>query len=325
MGEYIINLEGVNKTYKWQKKQKGIKGIYKNFLFPEYQTVDAVSNLNLKIEKGEAVALLGPNGAGKSTTIKMICGIIKSTSGTVELMGENAWEKRSKLVGRIGACFGNKTQLWWNLPIRRTFELQKSLYSIPDDKYEANLNKFCEILSLGDLLDKPARLLSFGQRMKAEFVASMLHEPEVVLLDEPTIGLDIKAKEEFGKFIVSIAKDKQTTILLCTHDLDEVEDICSRVVVINKGRIVKDSEMTQIKQELSKDYKIKVVFNDKIDESSISDTFVWKKIAENRYIFEFNTEIIKMEDAFDKVRKLGAINSVDIEKKDITELIKQYY
>ena len=325
--EYIIDVENVKKTFRWQKKYTGITGPFKNLFCARYESLDAIKDLTLKIRPGETVAFLGPNGAGKSTTIKMICGILKPTCGTIHMLGMDSWKNRQKFVKDIGVCFGNKSQLWWNLPVYRTYELLKSMYEIPDDIYKCNIEAFSDMLGIGEYLDKPVRQLSFGQKMKAEFAACMLHNPKIVLLDEPTIGLDIVARQEFANFVKMIAQERNATILLCTHDLNDVESICSRVVVINHGQIVKDSSMQNIREELCQEYKLCIEYTQPIKIENNNPLIGVQCFSETmkNYIFSIDFNKVSLDDAMDYAKKFGKINFMELKKKDISEIIEKYY
>lgn len=325
--EPIIHVKNVSKTFRWQKKYKGISGPFRNLFRPRYESVEAVKSLTMEIQRGETVAFLGPNGAGKSTTIKMICGILKPTDGSINLMGKDSWKNRPKLVRDIGVCFGNKSQLWWNLPVYRTYELLKTMYEIPDDRYKKNLDLFSEILGIHEYLDKPVRQLSFGQKMKAEFAACMLHDPQIVLLDEPTVGLDIVARQEFAEFIRKIARERNATVMLCTHDLNDVESICSRVVVINHGMIVKDSTMENIRVELSRDYRMNVEYADPVEIPDENPTIGVEPNTDSMRHYSFSVDLTKttIDDVMQYVRKFGSINFMELKKKDIAEIIEIYY
>ena len=325
--EYIIDVKNATKVFRWQKKYKGVIGPVKNLFHPQYESVEAVKNLTLQILPGETVAFLGPNGAGKSTTIKMISGILNPTAGSITMMGMDPWKYRAKLVKEIGVCFGNRSQLWWNLPVYRTYELLKSMYEIPDSQYKKNIDMFSEILAINEYLEKPVRQLSFGQRMKAEFAACMLHNPQIVLLDEPTIGLDIIAKQEFTEFITQIVHDRNITVVLCTHDLNDVESICSRVVVINKGSVVKDDSIKNIRIELSQEYRLNIEYfepvviqndNPSIEVQSQSDSM-------KHYTFYIDLAQTTIDDAINYARKYGSINFMELKKKDISEIIEKFY
>ena len=242
----LIQLQNVSKTYRISKKQKGLSGAFKGLFRPEREDVHAVVDLNLEIERGEVVGFIGPNGAGKSTTIKMLSGILHPTSGRITINGISPQEDRKTVVANLGVVFGQRTQLFWDLRLGESFELLRRIYRIPQDQFTINIEMLSDVLGIGDLMDVPVRQLSLGQRMRGELGAAMLHAPAILFLDEPTIGMDVEVKAAIRKFILEINRQQQTTILLTTHDLDDVEELCKRVVIINKGKVVADSQLQDL-------------------------------------------------------------------------------
>ena len=208
--------------------------------------VNAVHDMNFSIEEGESVAFLGANGAGKSTTIKMLTGILKPSGGEISIMGKNPFADRMENARRIGVVFGQKTQLWWDIPVIETFRLLKNIYEIPDERYERNMREFREILELDPFLGQPARKLSLGQRVRADMAAALLHEPPVLFLDEPTIGLDVAVKQRIYCFLQRINKERNTTVLLTSHDLNDLESLCGRLIILEQGEILFDDRMGKI-------------------------------------------------------------------------------
>ena len=241
-----IELEGVCKTFHVTRKQKGLAGAVKGLFRPDRREVHAVRDVSFAIEPGELVGFIGPNGAGKSTTIKMLSGILYPTSGRVSVVGLSPQEKRRAVVQRIGAVFGQRSQLNWDLRLGESFELFKRIYRIADDNFERSLAELCEVLGIGDLLDTPVRQMSLGQRMRGELAGAMLHEPDILFLDEPTIGMDIEVKAAIRAFIRDINQRRNTTVLLTTHDLDDVEELCERLIIINQGRIIEDGPLAAL-------------------------------------------------------------------------------
>jgi ABC-2 type transport system ATP-binding protein len=211
-------------------------------------TVAAVQGLSFGIEAGEMVGYIGPNGAGKSTTIKMLTGILVPTGGELAVAGLTPARQRTELASRIGVVFGQRTTLWWDLPLRDSFDLLHKIYRVPDSRFRANLDVFVDLLDLGPLLDVPVRQLSLGQRMRGDIAAALLHDPDVVYLDEPTIGLDVVSKARLRDFLRAANRERGVTVLLTTHDLDDIERLCSRVMVIDHGRLVFDGELTALQQ-----------------------------------------------------------------------------
>ena len=217
----------------------------KNLHF-SYGKENVLDGVSLCLKEGRLAILAGENGAGKSTTIKMLTGIMKPTEGKISVMGNDPFRERLINAGKIGVVFGQKTQLWWDIPVKDSFELLHSIYEIPDNVYEENLNLFKKILELEEFIDQPARKLSLGQRVRADIAAALLHDPPVLFLDEPTIGLDVAVKQKVYQFLQYINKEKKTTILLTSHDLKDMEWLCRRLIILEKGEILFDDEITKI-------------------------------------------------------------------------------
>jgi ABC-2 type transport system ATP-binding protein len=249
----LIAARDLTKRFRQAIKQPGLMGALKHLWTQRYQEKLAVDHLNFTIAAGEAVAYVGPNGAGKSTTIKMLTGILEPTAGEVRVDGLVPHRQRIQNAKKIGVVFGQRTQLWWDLPVRESLSLLKDIYEIPDQRYRANLDQLIELLDLGSFLALPARKISLGQRMRADLAAALLHEPRILFLDEPTIGLDIAVKKRIREFIKMLNRTRGTTILLTTHDLDDIEDLCGRLVIIDHGRIVYDGELQTVKDTFARD------------------------------------------------------------------------
>lgn len=241
-----IEIKNLKKVYKTAEKEEGFMGNLKSFIHPTYTIKNAVNGISFSIEEGESVAFLGANGAGKSTTIKMLTGIMKPSGGTVYIRGRDPFQNRMENARQIGVVFGQKTQLWWDIPVIETFRLLKSIYEIPDETYEKNMGQFKEILGLDEFLYQPARKLSLGQRVRADMAAALLHEPQILFLDEPTIGLDVAVKQSIYQFLKHINQEKHTTIILTSHDLNDLESLCKRLIILEKGEILFDDSMEKI-------------------------------------------------------------------------------
>ncbi len=243
--EQII-LDNVVKEYVVSKKKKGMIGTIINLFHSEKIRVEAVKGISCKIQKGEIVGYIGPNGAGKSTTIKMMSGIMHPTSGSILINGMSPQKNRKEVVKNLGVVFGQRTQLYWDLRLGETFELLKRIYCIPTEEYNKTLEELSNVLELNAFMDIPVRQLSLGQRMRGEIAAAMLHQPDILFLDEPTIGLDIDAKQAIRDFILEMNRRKGTTVILTSHDLDDVVKLCTRLIVINKGVIMEDGPLDEI-------------------------------------------------------------------------------
>ncbi len=249
----MIEAADLTKEFKTPVKQPGLKGAVRHLFHGEYRTKMAVDHVNFTIEQGEAVAYIGPNGAGKSTTIKMLTGILKPTSGKIQIDGIDPQKNRIQNAKNIGVVFGQRTQLWWDIPIEESFTLLKNIYEIPDAVYQENMRLFHEIFGLSEFIGRAARRLSLGQRMRADLAAALLHNPSTVFLDEPTIGLDVGTKEAMRELIQKINREKEVTIILTSHDLRDVEDICERIIVIDHGQIICDKRIDQLTEEYPMD------------------------------------------------------------------------
>ncbi|MEU4487987.1 ATP-binding cassette domain-containing protein [Streptomyces purpurascens] len=235
MDSAFIELDGVEKVFDVRKKT--------GFMKRELRQVRAVDSISFRVERGEMVGYIGPNGAGKSTTIKMLTGILTPSAGRLRVAGIDPSRERTRLAHRIGVVFGQRTTLWWDLPLVDSYRLMHRMYRIPDVRYRENLDRLVELLDLGDLLDVPVRQLSLGQRMRGDIAAALLHDPEVLYLDEPTIGLDVVSKSKVREFLREMNAERGTTVLLTTHDLQDIEQLCKRVMVIDHGRMMYDGPL----------------------------------------------------------------------------------
>ena len=239
-------MENVVKEYRVAKKKKGVLGAIVNLFHSEKITVEAVKGISCRIGKGEIVGYIGPNGAGKSTTIKMMAGIMHPTSGTLTVNGLSPQKNRKEVVRNLGVVFGQRTQLYWDLRLGESFELLRRIYRVPAEQFQATMEELNNVLGLEAFMDIPVRQLSLGQRMRGELAAAMIHSPEILFLDEPTIGLDIDAKQAVRDFILEINRRRGTTVILTSHDLEDVVKLCTRLIVINKGVIVEDGPLEEI-------------------------------------------------------------------------------
>ena len=240
----IIEAVDLSKTFRQAVKAPGLRGALQHLLTQQYRDVAAVDQINLQIDAGESVAYLGPNGAGKSTTIKMLTGILTPSAGRLRVAGLDPSRERTRVARRIGVVFGQRTTLWWDLPLIDSYRLMHRMYRVPDARFRENLDRCVELLELGALLDVPVRQLSLGQRMRGDIAAALLHDPDVLYLDEPTIGLDVVSKVRVREFLRDLNADRGTTVLLTTHDLTDIEQLCRRVMVIDHGRLMYDGALS---------------------------------------------------------------------------------
>ena len=243
----MIEMRGINKTYRVRRREAGLSNAVKSLFSREYTQIPALRDMTFTIPDGQIVGYIGPNGAGKSTTIKILSGILRPDSGECRVNGLVPWEDRKKHVARLGVVFGQRSQLWWDVPVIDSLELLRDIYRVPEEKYRENLARLTELLELTELLRTPARMLSLGQRMRCEIAAALLHSPEVLFLDEPTIGLDAVSKLKVREFILEQNRLCGTTVILTTHDMQDVDALCSRVLLIGKGRLLLDGSTAEIR------------------------------------------------------------------------------
>lgn len=243
----LIDVEHLRKTFRVPVRRGGRLGVLRTLLAREYRTVHAVDDISFTVEAGEMVGYIGPNGAGKSTTMKMLTGILVPSGGRISIAGRIPHRQRVEHVRNIGVVFGQRTQLWWDLPTIESFELLRHIYRIPERRWRTNLDTFCQLLDLEPFLETPVRQLSLGQRMRADLAAALLHDPAILFLDEPTIGLDVVARERIRQFLTHINAERGVTIILTTHDLADIARLCQRVVLIDHGRIIYDGALEALR------------------------------------------------------------------------------
>lgn len=247
----MIEFEGIRKTYRVAKRQAGFGNAVKALFSREYELVQALDDVSFTIKDGEMVGYIGPNGAGKSTTIKVMCGVLTPDSGRCVINGRIPWKERIAHVKEIGVVFGQRSQLWWDVPVIDSFDLIRDIYKIEESSYRGNLSELTELLDLKELLKTPTRNLSLGQRMRCEIAASLLHSPKTLFLDEPTIGLDAVSKLSVRQFIKRLNTQRGTTVILTTHDMQDIEALTQRILLIGKGRILLDGNLEELKRQVS--------------------------------------------------------------------------
>lgn len=326
----IINVENLKKEYKISVKKEGLMGAILSLFNPKYEVKEAVKGVSFNIEKGEMVGYIGANGAGKSTTIKMLTGILTPTSGKLIVNGLVPTKDRIKNNMKIGAVFGQRTQLWWDIPVIESYKLIQKIYEIPMETYKENLEYFSQTLGLDELLNVPVRQLSLGQKMRCEIAAAFLHNPEIVYLDEPTIGLDFMVKEKIRKFIKQLNKDKKTTVILTTHDLQDIEEICSRIIIIDKGSIMFDGDLEEIKEEFSKYAVANILLKEITPElqnflNSEKIDFEILSIDENNLNIKFDRSHITIAGIFSNLSNYGTILDLNIQDVSIETIVKTLY
>lgn len=323
--EKIIIAEGLSKTFKVHHRESdSLKSSIKSLFKRKTKLVTAVNKIDLTVNRGDIHALIGPNGAGKSTTIKMLSGILHPTSGNITSMGYCPWSNRKKYVKDIGVVFGQKGQLTWELPAIDTYALHKNLYSIPKQKYDENIDYFINTFGIQDIVTKPVRNLSLGERMKCEIVCALLHEPRLVFLDEPTIGLDLISKDIVRSFIRKVNDERGITFILTTHDLAEVESLCNKVTIINHGDIVFNDSIGALKASFSHRKTIEIKLEREIAATNING-FEYKRLSPLSGIIELDAEAKPISSVISELFELLPIKDIDIKSADIETVIKDIY
>jgi ABC-2 type transport system ATP-binding protein len=320
----IVETRDLRKVFRSVKRVPGAFGALKTLFSRTYEDRVAVEGVSMSLEAGELVGYIGPNGAGKSTTIKMLTGILVPTSGSVRVAGIVPWQRRKDNARNIGVVFGQRSQLYWDLPLVESFELLRAIYAVPHDRYRRNLNEFIDILEMAPFLRTPVRQLSLGQRMRGDFAAALLHEPSIVYLDEPTIGLDVVARDAISQFIARINAERGTTIVLTTHDLAEVERLCRRIILIDHGTIVYDGNVERIKAEYGRYRTLIVHFSEPVSQPRLDGAELDgcdKQIA--RFKFDRNTQ--RVDRLVRQASERYGVEDVSIEEPDLESIIKHIY
>ena len=320
----FISVNHISKTFKVSKREVGLLSSIKSFFKREYTYIEAVKDISFQIEKGEIVGYIGPNGAGKSTTIKILSGILTPDSGTCTINKMTPWVEREKYVSNIGVVFGQRTQLWWDIPAIDTFNLLKDIYNIPDKEYEETKNELIKLLDIEEIIKIPVRQLSLGQRMRCEIAASLLHKPSILFLDEPTIGLDAISKKVVRDFIKKINKEYKTTVILTTHDMSDIEALAKRIILIGKGKILYDGNIHNLKQKFGNIKNITIHTKDKITKINKKGIVTQKKLNTG-YFFQIDTNILSISNFLKYLSGITNLEDVDIENENIDNLIIKLY
>ncbi len=323
----IIKIENLSKIFKKPIRGEGLSGMIKSFFSRKYEEVRAVDDISFEIEEGEIVGYIGANGAGKSTTIKMMCGILHPTSGSVRVAGLDFESSRQKINRQMGVVFGQKTQLWWDIPLIETFKILKSIYEVPDEVYEERFDYLCELLDMKPFLTQTVRSLSLGQRMRADFAAALIHCPKIVYLDEPTIGLDVLVKDKIRSAIKELNKRYGITVILTTHDMKDIEELCSRIIIIDKGRILYDGKLSDIKYRFGNTKTVFVPKNVTIDEAALQEKFgnVTTMVADDRVAIKFSQNEVDLDDMLLYLINNYHIKDFKIEDISIEDITKKLY
>jgi ABC-2 type transport system ATP-binding protein len=323
-GKRVIKLEGISKSYKIAKRASGLRQATKALFYREHTIIPALTDISFSIEPGEIVGYIGPNGAGKSTTIKVMSGILVPDSGNCSIMGYTPWEDRVQYVKNIGVVFGQRSQLWWDVPVIDSFELLRDIYDIPQKEYESNLHLLVEALELQELLSSPVRQLSLGQRMRCEIAASLLHSPQILFLDEPTIGLDAVSKIAVRQFIKRINQERGVTIILTTHDMNDIEALAERVILIGKGRLLYDGKLDELRSRFGTVKTITVDYQENTNPLEIPGTTIISWSPE-RAVLSVDTEKMLTSEVITHLSKKLDLIDVAIEARPIEDIIVQLY
>ena len=320
----FINVSHISKTFKVAKKKTGLKETLKSFIKREYQYIDAIKDISFSIEEGSIVGYIGQNGAGKSTTIKILSGILVPDKGTVTINGLVPWKDRKKYVSSIGVVFGALSQLWWDIPAEDTFYLLKDVYKIDDDKFEKTKNHLIKLLNIEDIIHVPVRQLSLGQRMRCEIAASLIHEPKILFLDEPTIGLDALSKKIVRDFIKKINKEQKVTVILTTHDMSDIEALAKRIIMIGQGKIVYDGTLKNLKKNHDHYKYLNITTNSKITKLRKKGIVSQEKTSEG-YTFKIDSSVVNVSEFLNYLTPKIDIIDLEIDNETLDNIIIDLY
>jgi len=319
----IIKVNNLCKTFKVKTKEPGLSGSVKSIFAPSYREIEAVKDISFQVEKGEILAFIGPNGAGKSTTIKMMTGILYPSSGKIEVLGMNPAKERKELSYKIGTVFGQKSQLWFHLPPLDSFNLLGNIYEMDKGRLKKRIELLKEVFEIGDLMDVPVRKLSLGQRIRCEIAASILHEPDIIFLDEPTIGLDVVVKQKIRELILQLNKEENTTIFLTSHDAGDIEQLCKRAIIINHGEVVLNEKIKTLKYDYLNKKEIHIKYNENVDIDKSSFNIIKKK--GNAIKVQVDTSKQDIEEVLTTLIRYGKVNDITISEAPLEEIIAHIY
>jgi ABC-2 type transport system ATP-binding protein len=320
----FINVKHIRKTFKVAKKQPGLKAALKNFFKREYIYIDAIKDISFEIEKGSIVGYIGENGAGKSTTIKILSGILIPDEGKVEIGGLVPWKNRKEYVSKIGVVFGSRSQLWWDIPAADTFDFLRDIYNLDNDKYQKRKDYLVKLLNIEDIIHVPVRQLSLGQRMRCEIAASLMHEPEILFLDEPTIGLDALSKKVVRDFIKKINKEQKVTVILTTHDMSDIEALAKRIIMIGHGEIIYDGPLQNLKKKYDTHKYISVTTNSKLKKLRKKGIVEQSKIPDG-YKFKIDSTVLEISDFLNYLSDKADIKDLEIDNETLDNVIINIY
>ena len=319
-----IVVEDLVKTFRIAERSPGIWGALRGIMHRRYRTVSALDGVSFEIEPGELVGYIGPNGAGKSTTVKVISGILVPDSGRCEILGRVPWRDRVAHVRNIGVVFGQRTQLWWDLPVVESFELLREIYRVPANDYATTLDELVQIMDLGPLMDVPVRQLSLGQRMRCDLAAALLHRPSILFLDEPTIGLDAVSKLAFRDSIKRFNRERGVTVILTTHDMDDIEALCTRVMVIGEGVILYDGALEALRESIAPERRLIVDLAEPDAAVSDPDAVVMRREG-RRVHLSFDPRHIPPADLIARIASRHPVRDLFVENPPIEEIVARMY
>ena len=319
-----ILVDNLVKTFRVAERRPGIWGALRGVVRRRYRTVSALDGVSFEIEPGELVGYIGPNGAGKSTTVKVISGILVPDSGRCEILGRVPWKERVAHVRNIGVVFGQRTQLWWDLPVIESFELLRDIYKVPASGYVRTRDEIVEVMDLEPLLDVPVRQLSLGQRMRCDLAAALLHQPSILFLDEPTIGLDAVSKLAFRDFIKRFNRDRGVTVILTTNDMDDIEALCTRVMVIGEGRILSDGALEALRERIAPERRLIVHLEERDAVVSDPEATVTRREG-HRVHLSFDPRRTPPADLIARIASRHAVRDLFVESAPIEEIVARMY
>lgn len=319
----MITVEHISKTFRVARRNAGMKEAVKALWKRQYNLVHALNDISFTIQEGEMVGYIGPNGAGKSSTIKVLSGILTPDSGQCEINGLCPWKDRARHVRDIGVVFGQRSQLWWDVPVIDSFELLKDIYAVPEAEYSRNLRELTELLNLSEIIKTPTRQLSLGQRMRCEIAASLLHSPKILFLDEPTIGLDAVSKLAVRSFIRELNQRRGTTVILTTHDMQDIEALASRVILIGKGKILLDGTLEGLKKQFSSGKTLRIEYQGNTPE--LPEGLSWQEKGENHGVLLLTPEMLSVSQAISSLSSQVELRDVSVEDPPIDEIVANLY
>lgn len=319
----MIRVEHISKTFKVSRRDAGISEAFKALFHRQYEFIRALDDISFTITDGEMVGYIGPNGAGKSSTIKVLSGILTPEEGSCIINGRIPWKERTAHVKDIGVVFGQRSQLWWDVPVIDSFELLRDIYRIPEGLYHRNLDELITLLHIEQIIRTPARQLSLGQRMRCEIAASLLHSPKILFLDEPTIGLDAVSKIAVRDFILELNKNHGTTVILTTHDMQDIESLTKRIILIGKGRILMDGNLDGIKKEFSGTKRLTVDYSGKEPELSEGMLYITKE--KQHAVIDVDVSLISVSEAISSISRQTEVNDISVTGTSIDEVVARLY